>query len=51
MQSLCSSRQPFEDHILNEMIIAENVPLIHHADRIIEKSLNEYWKDQIKTVM
>ena len=23
----------------------ENGPLIHHADRILEKSLNEYWKD------
>ena len=23
----------------------ENGPLIHHADQILEKSLNEYWKD------
>ena len=23
----------------------ENGPLIHHADQILEKSLNEYWKN------
>ena len=39
-----SSRQPLEEHALNEMVIAENGPLLHHADRILERSMNEYWK-------
>ena len=37
-----SSRQPLEEHALNEMIVAENGPLLHHADRILESSMNEY---------
>ena len=45
-----SSRQAYKDHALNEMIIDENGPLINHADRILEKSLNEYWKDHHKNI-
>ena len=34
-----SARQPTKDHALNEMIIAENGPLIHHADIILERAM------------
>lgn len=40
-----SSRQPLEDNALNEMIIAENGPLLHHADIILEKSMDKYWDE------
>ena len=36
-----SSRQPTEEHSLAEMIIAENVPLLHHADEILERAMNQ----------
>ena len=41
-----SSRQPLEDHALNEMLIAENGPL--DADRILEKSMDKYWKEYLE---
>ena len=25
------------------MIIAENGPLLHHADEILERAMNQYW--------
>ena len=37
-----SSRQPPEDDALNEILIAESGPLLHHADRILEKSMDTY---------
>ena len=36
-----SSRQSTEEHSLAEMIIAENVPLLHHADEILERAMNQ----------
>ena len=36
-----SSRQPTEEHSLAEMINAENVPLLHHADEILERAMNQ----------
>ena len=33
-----------EEHALGEMIIAENGPELQHADLVVEKSMNEYWK-------
>ena len=40
-----SSRQPAEQHSLNEMIIAaESRPLLHHADEILERVMNQYWR-------
>ena len=39
-----SSRQGTEEHALEEMIIAENGPLLQHADTILEKALENYWK-------
>ena len=42
---LNSARQPSEDHALNEMIIAENGPLIHHSDKILDRAMEKYWKE------
>lgn len=39
------SRQPSEEHSLNEMIIAENGPFLHQADEILESSMDRYWKE------
>ena len=39
-----SSQQPTEQHSLDEMIIAENRPLLHHADEMPEKAMNLYWR-------
>ena len=39
-----SSRQPTEQHSLDEMIIAENGPLLHHADEMLERAMNQYWR-------
>ena len=38
------SRQPDEEHALNEMVIAENGPLLHHADEILELAMDRYWR-------
>ena len=35
-----SSRQPTKQHSLDEMVIAENGPLLSHADEILEKAMN-----------
>ena len=37
-----SSRQPTEQHSLDEMIIAENGPLLHYTDKILERAINQY---------
>ena len=37
-----SSRQPTKQHSLDKMIIAENGPLLHHADEILERAMNQY---------
>ena len=37
-----SSRQPTEQHSLDEMIITEDGPLLHYADEILERALNQY---------
>ena len=39
-----SSRQPTKQHSLDEIIIAENEPLLHHADEILERAMNQYWR-------
>ena len=38
------SRQPTEQHSLDEVIIAENRTLLHHADEILERAMNQYWR-------
>ena len=38
-----SSRQPTKQYSLDKMIIAENGPLLHHADKILERAMNQYW--------
>ena len=37
-----SSRQPTEQKSLDEMIIAENGPLLHYTDEILERAMNQY---------
>ena len=37
-----SSRQPTEQHSLDEMIIAENGPLLHHTNEMLERAINQY---------
>ena len=39
-----SSRQPTEQYSLNEMIIAENGPLLHNAGEILERAMSQYWR-------
>ena len=39
-----SSSQLTEEHALEEMVIAENGPLLQHADSIIENAMEHYWK-------
>ena len=39
-----SSRQMTEEHTLEEMSIAENGPLLHQADPILKRAMNNYWK-------
>ena len=43
-----SSRQGTEEHAPEEMIIAENGPLLQHADSIPEKAMENYWKSRGK---
>ena len=38
------SRQSTEQHSLDEMIIVENGPLLHHADEILKTAMNQYWR-------
>ena len=38
------SRQPTKQHSLDKMIIAENGPLLHHADEMLERAMNQYWR-------
>ena len=38
-----SSRQPTEQHSLDEMIIAENGPLLHHTNEMLERAINQFW--------
>ena len=33
-----------KQHSLNEMIIAENGPLLYHADKILARAMNQYWR-------
>ena len=35
-----------EDHALEEMLIAENGPLVHHADPILRRAMDKYWKNK-----
>ena len=42
---LTATRQGTEEsHALEEMIIAENGPVVQHADAIIEQEMNAYWR-------
>ena len=34
-----------EEHALNEMVISENGPLLHHAETILEGAMDKYWKE------
>ena len=43
------SRQPNEEHALNEMIIAENGPFLHQAEGILEAVMHSYWKEHTTT--
>ena len=38
-----SSRQPTKQHYLEKLIIADNGSLLHHADEILERAMNQYW--------
>ena len=38
------SRQPAEQHPLDKMTIPENKPLLHHADEMLARALNQYWR-------
>ena len=38
------NRQLTEEHALDEMLIAENGPILVHADPIIRRSLNSYFR-------
>ena len=40
MKNTDSSRQSTEQHSLDEMIIVESGPLLHHAAEILEKAMN-----------
>ena len=31
-------------HSLSEIVIAENGPLLHHADEILARAMNQYWR-------
>ncbi len=41
------SRPPDEDHALDEMVIAEDSPLFHKADEILEHAIamDKYWTE------
>ena len=39
-----SSRQPAKQHSLDEIIIAENGPLLHHTNEMLERAINQYWR-------
>ena len=39
-----SSRQPIKQHSLDKIIIAENGPLLNHADERLERAMNQYWR-------
>ena len=39
------TRQPDEDHAFDEMVIAENGPLLHEADKILEHAMDKYWTE------
>ena len=42
---MTSARQGTEEeHALEEMVIAENGPMLHHADAIIKAAMEEYWR-------
>ena len=41
--------KPTENHSLNEMIIAENGPLLHRANSIRENAMNRYWMESTKS--
>ena len=43
-----SSRQMSEDHALEEMTIAENGPLLHHADSLLKRAMNRYWTENTR---
>ena len=43
------SRQPTEEHSLDEMVIAENGPYLHHADSILESAMDKYWSENTES--
>ena len=42
-QHFNKSRELDEDHSLEEMLVAENGPLLQHADALLEKAMTNYW--------
>ena len=38
-------RKMEEENAEHEMEISENGPLLHHADNIIERTMNKYWRE------
>ena len=43
------SRQPTEEHSLDEMVIAENGPYLHHADSILESAMDMYLSENTES--
>ena len=39
-----SSRQMAEEHTLEEMSLSENGPLLHQAESILKRAMDNYWK-------
>ena len=39
-----SSRQSTVQHSSDEMVVAENGPLLHHNDEILKRAINQYWR-------
>ena len=46
LNNIRSSQQPTEQHSLDKVIISENRPFLHHADEILEKAMNHYWRGE-----
>ena len=38
-----SSRQLTEENALDEMVIAESGPGLHHSNNLLERAMNKYW--------
>ena len=43
------SRQPTEEHSLDEMVIAENDSYLHHADSTLYSAIDIYWSENTES--